>query len=90
MTNKNRITSEEMLLAIKKARTSSHAKAILQFLPEGTTTRAFATAARKLVHQGQVSISYKKGIGYYRFLRMRPVKTVVMKNFSPKEIGHQP
>jgi hypothetical protein len=77
-----RITADDVLLAIKKAGTSQPAKVIVQLLPYGTSTRAFATAARKLVETGQITTRYKKGICYYRFRRMKPLVHVRMKNFQ--------
>lgn len=65
-----RITTEQAVLALKGIGLSTAAKGIAERM--GTDSRAVATALRGAVKDGRVSITYRKGIGCYRFKRLKP------------------
>ena len=67
-----RITAADCVLALKLNKRSINAAALADIM--GTDSRAVATALRKPTSDGRVSIHYKKGIGWYRFVRMSPKK----------------
>lgn len=67
-----RITASDCVLALKLHKLSINAAALADIM--GTDSRAVATALRKPTSDGRVSIHYKKGIGWYRFVRMSPKK----------------
>ena len=67
------VTGEDVVLTLKRAAKSCTAKEIAERIGVawGVDSRAVATAARKPVKDGRVTISYRKGIGFYRFVRLR-------------------
>lgn len=66
----NKITCADAVLELKKLRVTATAKVIAERL--NTDSRAVATSLRKAVADGRVSITFRKGIGRYRFKRMTP------------------
>lgn len=68
-----RITCEDAVLALKKRQLSTPAYCLCEVLD--ADSRAVATALRAAVKDGRVTISYRKGRGYYRFVRLSPRKT---------------
>jgi hypothetical protein len=69
---KTKITCEQAVLVLKELRLSSTAKIVAAEL--NTDSRAVATALRAAVKDGRVSWSFKKGIAWYRFVRLSPKK----------------
>jgi hypothetical protein len=65
-----KITANDAVKALKEMKLSTTAKAVALRL--GTDARAVATALRLPVKDGRVTISYRKGIGHYRFKRLTP------------------
>ena len=66
-----KITCEDAVLALKKHGLSTTAKCLAQLLP-GADSRAVATALRNATRDGRVTITYRKGIAWYRFKRLTP------------------
>lgn len=67
-----KITAEQCVLALKKHGLSTTAKELAECIGM-TDSRAVATALRKPVRDGRVSINYKRGLGlgaHYRFVRL--------------------
>jgi hypothetical protein len=68
----SRITAEMCVMALKKQRTSMSAKAIAERV--GGDSRAVATALRKPTRDGRINWTFKKGIAWYRFVRLTAKK----------------
>ena len=66
------VTAEVCVLALKKHKLSIPAKNLAVLL--GTDSRAVATALRKPTHDGRVFWRFKRGIAYYRFVRLTAAK----------------
>lgn len=64
------ITAEDVVRGLKSGKRSMPAKIIGEWL--GTDSRAVATALRKPVKDGRVSCTYRRGIAWYRFKRLKP------------------
>lgn len=79
-TTPNKISADDVVYALRILRTSQPAKVIAQWL--GTTSRNVATAARLPVQDGRIKITYKKGIGRYRFVRVKPKTPLTTRNFN--------
>lgn len=62
------ITAEQCVRALKERKLSTSAAGVAAML--GTDSRAVATALRKPVRDGRVRSSFKKGIAWYRFVRL--------------------
>jgi hypothetical protein len=62
------ITAEQCIRALQRRRLSMSAASIADML--GSGSRAVATALRAPTRDGRVSITYRKGIGWYRFKRL--------------------
>lgn len=73
---KKKVTTADVVLALKAMRVSSTAASIAAHIagnqPDTVTSRAIATALRQATEDGRVSITYRKGRGYYRFKRLSP------------------
>ena len=67
-----KVTAEQCVLALKNIGLSVPAKNVAKAL--NTDSRAVATALRKPTNDGRVSITYRKGIGWYRFIRLSAKK----------------
>lgn len=63
-----KIICADSVRALKELNRSVPAKVIA--LKLGTDSRAVATSLRNAVRDGRVKITYRKGIGNYRFIRM--------------------
>lgn len=63
-----KVTAEQCVVALKTMGLSTSAKNIAHQLD--STSRAVATALRAPCADGRVTITYRKGIGYYRFKRL--------------------
>lgn len=66
------ITRADVLHVLKQHKLSIPAKTIAKMLGEHVTSRHVATVSRILVDDGLISITYRKGIGFYRYLRSTP------------------
>ena len=64
------ITCEACVLALKKHGLSTTAECLAQFL--NSNSRNVATAIRKATRDGRVTMSFKKGRAFYRFVRLTP------------------
>lgn len=64
-----KITAEQAVRELQAVGLSTNAAALADRM--GTTSRAVATALRSPTQDGRVSITYRKGIGFYRFKRLR-------------------
>ena len=64
------ITAEDCVRALKAHGLSYTARCLSQFVD--ADSRAVATALRKPTQDGRVSISYKNGLAFYRFVRLTP------------------
>lgn len=62
---------QDLIEALKAHRHSDIAKNIAERM--GTDSRAVATGMRGLVKNGCVSWSFKKGLAYYRLVRVKPL-----------------
>jgi len=71
-TTKKQTFGDRLLLALKAHRLSITAAGIAEKMGDGIDSRAVATGARLLVKRGQITMTYKKGRGFYRFVRMTP------------------
>lgn len=67
------ITATDCVQALKKRKLSTSASALAAWI--GTDSRAVATALRGPVRDGLVTISFKRGIGFYRFVRLNKKAT---------------
>lgn len=67
------ITALDCVLALKKRKLSTSASALAALI--GTDSRAVATALRGPIRDGLVTISFKRGIGFYRFVRLNKKAT---------------
>lgn len=67
------ITATDCVLALKRRGVSCPARTIATDL--GTDSRAVATALRGPVRDGLVTIWFRKGIGFYRFARLKKKAT---------------
>lgn len=67
------VKAEDCVRALKAHALSTTAKSLAQFV--GSDSRAVATALRKPTSDGRVSIRFKKGIAFYRFVRLTPRST---------------
>lgn len=67
-----KITAEQCVRALKEIKQSYPAKNIAVWV--GSDSRAVATALREPVRDGRVTITYRKGIGWYRFIRLTAKK----------------
>jgi len=65
-----KVTAEQCVRALKTHGLSSSAKVISQFVD--ADSRAVATAMRQPVRDGRVTITWKRGIAFYRFKRLKP------------------
>lgn len=65
-----KITAEQCVRALKQHGLSTSAKNIAVMLGN-TDSRAVATALRKPTRDGRVSWTFKKGIAFYRFVRLK-------------------
>ena len=63
-----KITCEDAVLCLKRFGLSWPAKTIGAAMK--TDARAVATALRMAVKDGRVKITYRKSIGFYRFIRL--------------------
>lgn len=72
MTERTKITTAQAVQALKAIGLSSTAQLIASRM--GTDSRAVATALRGAVRDGRVTITYRKGIGWYRFKRLLPLR----------------
>ncbi len=70
------ITTLDAVVATKMLAHSTTAKNIAADMSERTgaaiTSRAVATALRAAVADGRVTLTYRKGRGFYRFVRLTP------------------
>ncbi len=69
-----KVTAEQCVMALKRRNLNSTAKELADYL--GTDSRAVATAMRKPVRDGRVTIRYTRGLGFgasYRFVRLKAV-----------------
>ena len=64
----NKITAEQCVRALKDIRLSTPAKTLADRL--GSTSRAVATSLRQPCNDGRVSFTFKKGVMWYRFVRL--------------------
>jgi len=62
------ITCEQAVRKLKEIGLSSTARCVAFRLD--TDARAVATALRLAVKDGRVTIHFKKGVGFYRFVRL--------------------
>lgn len=72
-----KITTTDVLQALKMIGRSSTAEFIATYMAHergfgDVTSRAVATAMRMPVADGRATITYRKGRGWYRFVRMAP------------------
>ena len=65
-----RITCEDAVRALKNHGLSATAACLAHFFP-GSSSRAVATALRKATGDGRVEMTFKKGIAFYRFKRLK-------------------
>lgn len=72
MSKRTTITGEQAVAALKQLGTAQSAASIANFL--GTDSRAVATALRRPVEDGRVSLSWRRKAGKasYRFVRLKP------------------
>jgi hypothetical protein len=63
------LTCEEAVRALKRVRLSTTAKSLAA--RQATSSRAVATALRAATEDGRVSVTYKRGLAYYRFVRLK-------------------
>jgi hypothetical protein len=64
------ITCEDVVRKLKQWRLSTPAKSIAQMM--GADSRAVATALRKATYDGRVKMKFRRGIAYYRFVKLTP------------------
>lgn len=69
----NKVTCEQVVRMLKEIRVSTTAKHVAERM--GTSSRAVATALRAATEDKRVSFRYKKGICWYRFVRLTPRAT---------------
>ena len=64
-----KLTCQQAVLALKLRGLSTSAKSLGSAI--GVDSRAVATALRAAVNDGRVTITYRKGLGFYRFKRLK-------------------
>jgi hypothetical protein len=64
------ITCEDVVRKLQQWGLSTPAKNIAEMM--GTDSRAVATALRKATYDGRVKMAFKRGIAYYRFIKLTP------------------
>jgi hypothetical protein len=64
------IKAIDCVIALKKHKLSTSAKSLALLL--STDSRAVATALRQPVNDERISRTFKKGIAFYRFVRLTP------------------
>jgi len=70
-----KITCKDAVLFLKKRGLSTTAESIALAMTHAgcaTTSRAVATALRSAVNDGRVTITFRRGRGFYRFVRLTP------------------
>ena len=68
--NDLRLTCDEAVLALKRLKVTASAKHIAACT--ATSPRAVATALRKAIGDGRVTVRFTKGVAWYRFKRLTP------------------
>ena len=66
------ISCEDVVLNLKEHKLSTTAKHTAYRM--GVGSRAIATALRRATRDGRVSLRFKRGVAWYRFVRMTPKK----------------
>lgn len=64
----SKVTAEQCVRALKEIGLSTPAARLAERM--GTTSRAVATALRQPCHDGRVSWNFRKGVAWYRFVRL--------------------